>query len=126
MFAVVSIRIPTARRVLPAVGASSESTVSSEEVGGHALALLRLFFTNQKYPVGFTTWRLDRDSAHCCFPSPRPDAGGKNQETGGRLYSAAGWENETSPHVCGQGRQTELKFLCLFHVFLMSDFAPVV
>lgn len=30
-------------------------TESSEEVGGHALALLRLFFRNQKYPLGFTT-----------------------------------------------------------------------
>lgn len=97
--------------------------VSPEEVGGHALALLRLFFRNQKYPVGFTAAdvrRLDRDSAHCCFPLPRPDAGGTEQETepwldGGRVDSAAGWENKTSPSVCSRGRQSELKILCLFH-----------
>lgn len=38
----------------PSVGLLS-LTISSKEVGGHALALLRLFFRNQKYPLGLTT-----------------------------------------------------------------------
>lgn len=134
VFASASIWTPAVQQLLPAVGAFSGSTVPNHILKGSWRSRSGTFTPLLQKPKisprphHCRAWRLDRDPVHCCFPLPCPDADEYNQETAswldaGRAYSAAGWENETSLNVSGRGRQTELKFVCLFHVFLMTSFA---
>lgn len=118
-------------KLLPAVGAFSESTVPNRILRGSWRSRSGTFTPLLQKPKisprlhHCRVRRLDKYSVHCCFPLPCPDAGGSNQETaswldGGRVYSAAGWENQTSLNVCGRGRQAEVEIVCLLHVILQQ------